>query len=76
MNAARVIVTVPAEDVAVVLHCEHDDGTGTFRIEHEGNEVTVYLQGTTEQLSELACKLSAAVAEWAIHQVEQASACR
>jgi hypothetical protein len=73
MSAVTAQVHVPAAEVSVVFHCEHDDDRASFRLEHDANVVTVYLTGTVDELSEMACKLSAAVAEWAIRQVEQAT---
>ena len=73
MNGTNTIVTIDTDDVTVRLHCEHDDDHATFKVEHDGRDVTVYLLGTVDELSRFAANVAAEVARFAVAQVEAAT---
>lgn len=73
MNTTNAIATIDVDGVRVVFHCEHDDGSSTYRIEHDNEHVTVYLQGTPEQLGAMADAIMRACSRRAIQEVERAN---
>jgi len=74
MNITGATVHIDTEDVTVELFCEHSNGEASIEIQHGNNKVRVYLVGTVDELGTFAGNLAKVVAEWAVAQVERATA--
>lgn len=65
-------VSLDVADLAVVFHCDQDNDRASYRIEHDGHNIDVYLDGTPEQLGRFADAIVHAVSQHTIRQHEQA----
>ncbi|HET9247713.1 MAG TPA: hypothetical protein VFO15_18055 [Xanthobacteraceae bacterium] len=63
MNLTQTITTVDVAGTRVVFHCAHDDGTASWRVVHDAENVTVYLHGTAEQMGAFADVIVRGVSE-------------
>jgi hypothetical protein len=74
VNLTNAAVIIDTAGVRVSVFAELDDDRVGFKVEHDNANVTVYLTGTLEQLSEFACRIASTCAQHVIAQVENVTA--
>ena len=72
MAAVNVAVSIDVAELTVAHHCEHDDDVHSWRLVEKSQDLTCYLRGTPEQVSEFALRLAKTVSEHCVRQVELA----
>lgn len=74
MNTTNATLAIDVADVTVNVHCEHADGAVSVKVDHGESDITVYLRGSVDDLSLFAGNLAKTIADYAVRQVEMATA--
>lgn len=72
MNITATTTHVDVTDVDVIFHCTLDDDRAAYRVVHDNDHVTVYLDGTPEQLGRFADAIMRAVSKHVLAEHEAA----
>ena len=60
-------------DTVVMFHCDHDDGSTSYKVAVDGDHVVIYLSGTPEELGAFADAIVRTVSRHTIDVHEQAA---
>ena len=74
MTEVTAQVAVDVADVTVVFHCDLEGDRSAYRITYDAQSITVYLEGTPEDLGRFADAIVRAVSRHTIETHERAIA--
>ena len=72
MMSASATVNVNVGEVDVTFHCVQADDRASYRVPHAGDQVSIFLTGTPEQLGAFADAIVRAASRHAIETIERA----
>ena len=72
MNITSTITTLDVAGTKVVFHVAQEGGKASYKVEHDNDDVTVYLYGTVDEMADFAAQITRAISVQAIREVEAA----